>query len=307
MAPAAWHPSTPLPRQAMTSDDRSSTTPPAGGRTTGRLKVDGAEIHYEVCGQGPAIVFAHGLGGNHLSWWQQMGHFRDAYTCVSFAHRGFAPSSVQEAHPDPQRYADDLAALIDHLGLDQVALVGQSMGGWTVVEYCLRHPRRVRGLVLSATIGSIDPDRIAGLESAAMAAWLQSSQGSAAQCRAHGVHPAGGLRMAREQPALHLLYQQIDEQSRGLDKEVVRGRLRAMRVRAPDEISATGVRLLVISPQEDIVIPPPALRALARAVPGARCVELAQTGHSPYFERAQAFNQCLEDFLRDLDKPWSAS
>lgn len=273
-----------------------------GRRRTGRLDVDGAQIHYEVCGQGPAIVFAHGLGGNQMSWWQQVGHFGDTHTCVTFAHRGFAPSTVDRGHPDPHRYADDLAALIDHLELDRVCLVGQSMGGWTVVEYCLRHPQRVRGLVLSATVGSLALDRIAGLAPAELAAWQRTSEASVAQCRARQVHPAAGLRMAREQPALHRLYQHIDEQARDLDKELLRSRLRAMRIRTPADVAATRVPLLLVSPQEDIVIPPSALHALAREVPGAKLVELQGVGHSPYFESAQAFNRSLADFLRDLDR-----
>ena len=47
-------------------------------------------IYFETEGAGPVLIFAHGLGGNHLSWWQQVPHFRDRYTCVTFAHRGFA-------------------------------------------------------------------------------------------------------------------------------------------------------------------------------------------------------------------------
>jgi 3-oxoadipate enol-lactonase len=286
----------------MTCSDQAPGDPGPGFRETGRLRVDGAQIHYEVCGQGPAIVFAHGLGGNHMSWWQQVGHFRNAFTCITFSHRGFAPSSVDVNPPDPHRYADDLAALIGHLKLGPVCLVGQSMGGWTVVEYCIRNPERVRGLVLSATVGSIALDRIAGLEPTELAAWHRSADESVTQCRAQQVHPAAGLRMAREQPAMHLLYQQIDEQARALDKEALRGRLRDMRVRTPADLAASGVALLMISPQEDIVIPPPALRALAREVPGARLVELAHTGHSPYFENARLFNHHLEDFLRNIDR-----
>jgi len=273
----------------------------SGLRDTGRLQVDGAQIHYEVCGQGPAIVFAHGLGGNQTSWWQQVGHFSKTHTCVSFSHRGFAPSTVEGNPPDPRRYADDLAALIDHLKLGPVCLVGQSMGGWTVVEYCLRHPQRVRGLVLSATIGSISPDRIAGLDPVAMADWQKAADQAVAQCLEQQVHPACGLSMAREQSALHLLYQQIDEQARNLDKEAIRGGLYAMRVRAPADLAATGVPVLLISPQQDIVIPPLALGALAQEVPGARLIEISNAGHSPYFERAQVFNQHLSDFLNEID------
>lgn len=270
-------------------------------RDSGRLQVDGAQIHYEVCGRGPAIVFAHGLGGNHMSWWQQVGHFSQTHTCVSFSHRGFAPSTVEGRQPDPRRYADDLAALIEHLKLGPVCLVGQSMGGWTVVEYCLQNPQRVRGLVLSATVGSIGPDLIAGLDSAALSVWQQAADQVVAQCRAQQVHPAAGLRMAREQPALHLLYQQIDEQARTLDKESLRGRLREMRIRSPADLAATGVPVLLFSPQEDIVIPPPALHALAAELPGARLIEIPGAGHSPYFERAEVFNQLLSDFLNEID------
>jgi len=271
-------------------------------RRSGLIRVEGADLHYEVCGQGPAIAFAHGLGGSQMSWWQQVAHFAQSHTCVTFAHRGFAPSSVDAGAPDPARYAEDLRALLDHLGIGRAHLVGQSMGGWTVVEFCLRHPQRVTGLVLSATTGSIDHTRIPDADRAAVAEWRVRSTQAAAQCRAGGVHPAAGLRMAREQPALHLLYQHIDELSRGLDKETVRSRLQALRVRAPDGLAATGVPLLLVSPQEDIVIPPPALQALAGAVPGARLVQLPETGHSPYFERAETFNRCLDDFFRSVER-----
>lgn len=286
----------------LTAGGFTPSGPAPGPRATGRLQVNGAQIHYEVAGQGPAVVFAHGLGGNHMSWWQQVGHLRHAYTCVTFSHRGFAPSSVDGDQPDPRQYADDLAALIDHLKLGSVCLVGQSMGGWTVVEYCLRDPQRVRGLVLSATVGSIGLERMGSLDAAEMAAWQHAAERSVAQCRAQQVHQAAGLRMAREQPALHLLYQQIDEQARNLDKEVLRGRLREMRYRSPADLAASGVALLLISPQEDVVIPPPALRSLAREVPGARFIELAQVGHSPYFENAPVFNQHLAAFLEDIHR-----
>ena len=271
-------------------------------RSNGRLRVDGADIHYEVCGRGPAIVFAHGLGGSQMSWWQQVTHFAPDYTCVTFAHRGFAPSSVDAGTIDPGRYADDLKALLDHLAIERAHLVGQSMGGWTVVEFGLRYPQRVRSIVLSATTGSIDPARLDGFDHAALARWKQDAAAAVAQCRSAQVHPAAGQRMAREQPALHRLYQHIDELSLGLDKEAVRTRLQAMRVRAPDALAATGLPVLLVSPDEDIVIPPPALRSLASAVPSARLFALAQTGHSPYFERAPVFNRCLDDFFQSIDR-----
>src|SRR5690242_1325029 len=78
------------------------------------LALDGCDLYYETHGSGPALVFAHGLGGNHLTWWQQVPYFRDRYTCITFAHRGFGLSAAP-AGPQPERFVDDLAALIDHL------------------------------------------------------------------------------------------------------------------------------------------------------------------------------------------------
>lgn len=268
-------------------------------RSAGRLQVEGAEIHYEVCGRGPAIVFAHGLGGNQLSWWQQVGFFAPTHTCVTFAHRGFTPSTVQTGAPDPSHFAQDLAVLLDHLGIERSFLVGQSMGGWTVVEFTLRHPERVMGLVLSATTGSIDPIGSTTPRAQTVAAWRQRAAETQAQCRSAGVHPAAGLRMAGEQPALHRLYQSIDELSRGLDKEALRSRLQAMRVRSSNSLAATQIPVLVVSPDEDIVIPPVALHALVGQLPAARLSTLPRTGHSPYFERAEAFNECLAAFLQN--------
>ena len=89
-------------------------------RKTGRLKRSFGNLHYEVTGSGPALLFAHGLGGNQMSWWQQVSHFSPNYTCVAFAHRGFAPSDPIAGGPDPADYAGDLDALIDRLGFADV-------------------------------------------------------------------------------------------------------------------------------------------------------------------------------------------
>lgn len=107
-------------------------------KRSGYLKRPDCSIFYEVSGSGPALIFAHGVGGNHLSWWQQVAHFAARYTCVMFSHRGFTPSSTVPGATAPDAFADDLAALVEELKLPEVRLVAQSMGGWTCLEYALR-------------------------------------------------------------------------------------------------------------------------------------------------------------------------
>ena len=274
-------------------------------RRIGSLQRPGATIHYEVTGgsdviSGPAIVFAHGLGGNHLSWWQQVAHFAPHFTCVTFAHRGFAPSSPLPAGPDPADYADDLAALVEHLGLTDVRLVAQSMGGWTCVEYALRHPPGLKAVVLAATTGSIDPKQLPEAGRAQVDAWAAASAIIQAEIAARGIHPAAGLRMAAEQPAMHLLYRHIDDMNAGLDKMALRQRLMDSRVRAPAELAGIACPVLMIANDEDSVIPGVAADAIAGVVPSIRVAHIPAAGHSAYFERPAQFNRLVEDFFASL-------
>jgi len=268
-------------------------------RRRGWLARPGAELYWEVTGEGRAIVFAHGLGGNHASWWQQVAHFATGYACVTFAHRGFSPSSAIAGGPNPGDYAKDLAALIDHLGLAEVVIVAQSMGGWTAMEYALQGKANLGALVLAATTGSIDPARLDAAEPwrQRLEGWRQASARARADLQRGGIHVACGARMAREQPALHLLYRHIDEANAELDKEALRARLLAARTRAPAELGAIVCPTLLLSGDEDIVMPPFAADALAALLPRATVTHIADAGHSAYFERAHVFNRRLAEFL----------
>ena len=259
-------------------------------RKNGRLRRGRAEIYYEVTGEGPAVVFAHGLGGNHLSWWQQVAHFAPRRTCVVFAHRGFPPSSAVPGNAAPNAFADDLGALIQELGLREVALVAQSMGGWTCLEYALREPKKVRALVMASTSGAVDFSQLANPE---VDEWSRRSPDALAELRARGIHPAGGERMAREQPALAQLYWQISEMAPASFREEVREKIRSQRKRSPSLLQELPMPVLFITGDEDWVFPPAAGPALARLAPKGSAVRVPAAGHSAYFERAAQFNELI--------------
>ncbi len=257
-------------------------------------------LYVETMGDGPPIVFAHGLGGSHASWWQQVPEFAATHTCVAFAHRGFTPSSAPSAGPDPLLYADDLTALADQLALGPMVIVAQSMGGWSAIEFALRFPNRVRGIVLSSTSGTIDLRAISPALDPLLERWNREAGLERDRSMRAGIHVAAGPRMAREQPALHLLYQQIDEASGHLDKIRLRERLLASRVRPAAVARDITAPVLVLTGDEDIVFPSLAGEALAASFPNARAVRFERTGHSPYFERPREFNAALRDFLTRL-------
>ena len=270
-------------------------------RRTGTLERPGCRLHFEVAGAGPAIVFAHGLGGNHMSWFEQVAHFAPRFTCVTFAHRGFAPSSEIPGGPDPADYAGDLAALIDHLSLGQVFLVAQSMGGWACLDYALALPERVRALVLASTAGAIARRATLLRDPPALDAWIARAAAARTQMQRDGVHPAAGARMAREQPALHFLYREIDAMAGAqLDKEGLRARMIALQTRPPDDLARLQVPTRFITGDEDVVFPPMLAPALAALMPNARVEQVPAAGHSVYFERADIFNRLVEEFFAKI-------
>jgi len=260
----------------------------------GFLERPDCRLYYEVSGSGPFLVFAHGLGGNHLSWWQQVPHFSARYTCVTFSHRGFAPSSAPADGPAPAAYLADLTALIDHVGASDVRIVAQSMGGWSALAFAFAQPQRVRALVMASTGGdlawpALDIDRVMR--------WRDDSEATARDLFERGLHPAAGARMAREQPAMDHLYRAIDALSLSLDKQALRTRLMAALTRPTDTLRALNVPTLWLTGAEDCVYPPFVSEMLAPMMPNARLACVKDAGHSVYFERPDVFNRVVEEFL----------
>ena len=264
---------------------------------SGFVQNAGAEIYYERTGSGPAIVFAHGLGGNHMSWWQQVPHFSSSYTCVTFAHRGFSPSRLTSGSLDPELFEQDLLALVDHLELAEVRLVAQSMGGWTCLNFTLSHPRRVLALVMASTGGAVDPNSLDAVDRENIESWSAAHAGARADLLKRGIHPAAGERMARENPALQFLYREIDLLSIGLDKEALRAKGMASRTLPAADLKQLRVPVLFISGVEDAVFPPPEAAALAKLVPGAKLESVPEAGHSVYFQRPDIFNSLVSNFF----------
>ncbi len=110
---------------------------------------DGCELYYEVHGQGPAVAFASGFMGITDIWNAQFEALADRYTCIAFDNRGAGRSEkpLPRIAYGVERHARDLHAVLTHLGMDRVVVVGHSMGGNTACQYTLDHPGRVAGLV----------------------------------------------------------------------------------------------------------------------------------------------------------------
>lgn len=270
--------------------------------TPGRLARPFGDLYYEVTGDGPPLIFAHGLGGNHLSWWQQIARFGATHACVTFAHRGFAPSDAVAGGPEPADYAGDLAALIAHLGLERPILVAQSMGGWTCVDHALANPETIAGLMLACTTGSLDFRQAKTDIADDLARWQARVDATTPRWAEAGISPACGEAFARRDPARHELYKSIDRLNASLDKAQVRERIWEARRRPPSDLAALDCPVLFLAGADDLVIPACGLEAVSAHARNGRFVCVPDAGHSVYFEHPDRFNAELEALIAEASR-----
>ncbi len=138
--------------------------------------VNGQKLYYEdTGGDGPAIIFSHGLLMDSSMFAPQVQALRGTWRCISWDERGHG-RTADPAQCAPFSYydsADDLAALLAHLGVRQAVLAGMSQGGYLSLRCALTHPEIVRALVLIDTQAlPEDPAKMVGHQ-ALIEAWLQ--------------------------------------------------------------------------------------------------------------------------------------
>ncbi|NGY04842.1 alpha/beta fold hydrolase [Solimonas terrae] len=116
-------------------------------------KANGQNLYYEDSGgDGPAIIFSHGLAMDHEMFAAQVQALRNRWRCITWDERGHGLTAGDTIAPfSYYDSADDLAALLGHLGIESAVLAGMSQGGYLSLRCALRHPQRVRALILIDT------------------------------------------------------------------------------------------------------------------------------------------------------------
>lgn len=116
-----------------------------------RLMTNGVSTYYEVTGQGPAVIFASGLGGTASYWTPQVEAFAREFTVVTYDQRGAGATECSSEPITVATLADDLEALVKGLGLTTPFVVGHSTGGAIAQVLAARAPGLLGGMVQYAS------------------------------------------------------------------------------------------------------------------------------------------------------------
>ena len=272
--------------------------PAAGGsHRLVRVPAGDVELAVDVRGEGVPVVFVHGFPFDRTVWRHQLATLSRVQR-IAFDLRGVGESGTPAAADGFAlgRYADDLVAVLDALGVRDAVVCGLSMGGYITFELLRRHPERVKALILADTKAEADGrEAKRGREELVGLAEREGPGAVAERLLPRLLGPA----TRATQPEVTA---QLREMALRWSVPALVGAQRAMGDRPDSAATLRAVRVptLVLVGSDDEIAPPAAARAMAQLVPGAQCHVVPACGHLAPLEQPLATSRLLADFLGAL-------
>jgi len=261
------------------------------------VDIGDACLYYESVGQGPTVLFVHGIFGDADAWADQAARLSDRYTCVRYDRRGYTRSSGGTSPVTDALHADDAAAIIEALGLAPCLVVGSSSGAAITLDLALRHADLLRGVVLSEPpLFTVYPD--------AGEALMREVGPRLDEAMTTGDPTAGvDAFMSTVCPGLWAI---VDDERKGryrANADIGFADLQSPSLDvSPADLARVEVPVLVLSGSASH----PSFRSVARdlsaALRDARFVELDGSGHVTYAERPDEFAEVVRIFAAELDR-----
>jgi 3-oxoadipate enol-lactonase len=257
--------------------------------------VNGVTLAYDDHGAGWPIIFLHAFPLNRGMWEGEMRGLlqQGGYRLVALDWRGFGESEIGEDISTMELFADDVAGLMDMLGMQDTILCGLSMGGYAAFAFLRKYPWRVKGLILADTRSGADTleaqanrenvARLAETQGTEAIADLQLPRLIAEETRQHHSGVEARIRQFIDQATP----QGIAAASRGM----------ALRADSNDLLMSINVPTLVIVGEQDALTTPAVAREYAARIPNARLVTIPHAGHLSNLEQPEVFLQIFKDFL----------
>jgi pimeloyl-ACP methyl ester carboxylesterase len=271
------------------------------------VSVAGQPVNTIDLGEGPALVFVHGLSGSWPNWLEQLPVFADDHRVIALDLPGFGHSPMPHERITISGYARLLDGLLDELGTGAATLVGNSMGGFVSAELAIAFPERVERLVLVSPAGISSYRNTRGMRAlpalhraerivSAYTAWMASKSDTVTR---HPLLRNATLGLVTRHPG-RLPAALAAEQLRGAGKP---GFVQALEANLDydfrDRLPEIACPTLIVWGDEDKVLTVRDAAVYAELIPGSRKVIYEDTGHMSQLERPDAFNSLLREFISE--------
>lgn len=278
------------------------------------IQVGDCWVHYWQGGrQGPQVVFLHGGAADSaaLSWGETSERLSSSFQVIAPDLPGYGESETPRVAYTVQFYVRFLLAFLDALGCSRILLAGLSMGGWLALEMALRHPDRVRGLILVDSAG-LDPRVPRPVLSRLLAAipGLDFVFRRAARSKPAAVRWALGRIVHRVDSLSPAVLTQVQQeagrpQAGKAWQSFLRNELgwRGFRSSCAGQLRRIQIPVLLVHGSLDPLIPVECARKAHQALPNSRLLELPGCGHWPPREDPERFHAVLGEFLQEFIEP----
>ena len=256
----------------------------------------GCQLYYEDHGQGEPLLLVHGLGSSIQDWEYQLPHLQQQRRVVAVDLRGHGRSGKPRERYSMAAFAADVAALIEHLGLPPVHLVGISMGGMVGFQLGVDRPELLRSLCIVNSAPEVKTKSAADW-------WMLAKRWSLSRLLSLQTIGKGLGRLLFPLPEQAELRAKVEQRWPQNDKRAYLASLDAIigwGVR--ERLAAITCPTLVISGDRDYT-PVAAKQAYVAELPNARLVVIERSRHATPMDQPDRFNAVLDDFLAQVEQP----
>jgi 3-oxoadipate enol-lactonase len=260
-----------------------------------KTRINNADIAYDDHGIGQPIIFLHAFPLNRSMWQGQITALlnEQRFRLIALDWRGFGESESTTTVSSMELLADDVAALMDALGMQQAILCGLSMGGYVAFAFQRKYPERVGGLILADT--KPDADTEEARANRAKIAQLAESEGPGAVADLQVPNLISDYTRQHHLEVEALVRRMAEAATGSGIAAAARGM--AQRADANDLLAQITVPTLVVVGEADKLTPPTVAQAYAAKIPGAGFAVIPRAGHLSNLEQPETFLEVLRNFL----------
>ena len=254
-------------------------------------------FHYVESGSGRPLLLVHGFPLDHTMWAGQLEALSRHFRCIAVDLRGFGRSDVTDGSVTMEQHADDLAEILDTIGIrEPVLFCGLSMGGYVAWQFWMRHAKRLAALILCDTRAAADtPEAAQGRLKMADKVLAQGPQ----ELVDTMVPKLFAEETIRTQPAIVEATKNV---ILATPPAGIAAALRGMaqRMDFTGELAKINFPTLAICGEQDVISKSAEMRELIKSMPQAQFVEVPHAGHMSPLEQPKLVNSAIEQFLASL-------